>query len=186
MRELTMGVVGGIMLALASVCLAEWPSIDFYTDGVIQDGNTFSVVRTFDDATIDMTGGIIGSRLEFYDTSIFNAYGGELGDGVRFTLFDSSILNLHKIDTFVAYGWPTNLIEAWGPSCEINFYGYGFGFEGDLLHGYWADGSSFAFSIRGNEETQAALEFHEIPEPATISFITVALLIIRKNRPLTL
>ena len=66
-----------LLIILPVVCLAEWPSIDFHTDGTIQDGNTFLSVQVFDNATVNMTGGLIGiGGLQLNDTSIFNAYGG--------------------------------------------------------------------------------------------------------------
>jgi len=189
MRELLrMGAAGVIVLALASVCLAEWPSIDFYTDGVIQDGNTFSIVRTFDDATVDMTGGNIQGSLELYNTSIFNAVGGWMGDvsmgySARITLFDTSVINLRELEGGTIYGVPNTLIEAYsGSNAHINFYGYGFNFEGAILRGYWADGSEFAFAIRSNEDTQTALSFYIVPEPATFGILTIGFAILQLTR----
>ena len=190
MRELLrMGAVGVIVLGLASVCLAEFPpSIDFYTDGIIQDGNTFLNVRVFDDATVNMTGGNIKGDLELYNNSIFYAEGGAMADtsmgwSSRITLFDNSIINLYELDGGVAYGVPFTHIEVpSGANSQINFYGYGFQFNGDILSGYWEDGSSFLFSIRSNSETREALIFHEIPEPATFGILILGAATLRPSR----
>jgi len=191
MRELLrMGVAGVIVLGLASVCLADSfpPSIDFQTDGIIEDGNTFLNVRVFDDAMVSMTGGNIKGDLELYNTSIFNAEGGAMADtsmgwSSRITLFDNSIINLYELDGGVAYGIPFTHIEvASGANGQIHFYGYGFQFNGDVLSGYWDNGSSFLFSIRSNLETREALEFHEIPEPATFGILTIGFAILQLTR----
>jgi hypothetical protein len=169
------------------VCLAEWPSIDFHTDGVIQDGNTFLAVRVFDDATVNMTGGNIKGGISLYNNSIFNAYDGAMADASQgwastIALFDSSIINLYKLDGGVTYGSPLTIIRAAeGSNAQINFYGYGFNFEGNHLHGYWADGSSFLFMIKSDEATMGALVFHNVPEPATLFLLAIGGLLIRKR-----
>ncbi len=170
-----------ILLAffLPSACLAD--SIDFYTDGVIQDGNAYNVVRLFDDATVNMTGGVIMTYLELFNTSTFNAYGGSMGGASSIRLFDSSVVNLRKLEVGEAYGWPTTIIELAGEggTQQINFYGYGFYYDNYGLNGYWSDGSKFIFGIR-DAETQSALVFHEVPEPATLLLISLGGLLLRK------
>lgn len=165
-----------ILLAfiLPSACLAE--SIDFYTDGIIQDGNTFNVVRLFDDATVNMTGGLIQSYLELYNTSTFNAYGGALS-GPDIVLFDSTTINLYHLQTST-FG---NRICAYNTDAAIiNLYGYGFYFDGSMLNGYWADGISFKLYIR-DENTFSSLVFHEIPEPATLLFFILGYGLLKKR-----
>ena len=81
-----------LLFLVPTICQAT--TIDFYTDDTIEAGDIYSVVRTHNDATVDMTGGLIETYLELYDTSTFNAYGGTLDDGVDIRLFDSTTINL--------------------------------------------------------------------------------------------
>jgi hypothetical protein len=176
-----------LLIILPSVCLAEFPpSIDFYTNGAIQDGNTFLNVRVFDNATVDMIGGNIKGGISLYNNSIFNAYDGAMADASQgwastIVLFDSSVINLYKLDGGISYGFPLTGIEAWGANNQINFYGYGFQFTGGMLSGYWEDGSQFSFMIRSNDATRGALVFHEIPEPATLFLLGIGGFLIRKR-----
>jgi len=168
-----------ILLAffLPSACLADWPpSIDFYTDGVIGPNDTYAVVRTFDIATVDMTGGLIKTYLELYDTSTFNAYGGMM-EGYDIVLYDSSTLNLRGLSQVGG-----NRLRASTTTANINVYGSGFEYDSSWLTGYWASGESFAFHIR-DDYTYACLHLHEIPEPSTLALLLLGVFaVVKRNR----
>lgn len=161
-----------ILLFLApALCHATF--VDFYTDDTIT-GGVYDVVRTHDDATVDMTGGLIETYLELYDTSTFNANGGTLDDGVDIRLFNSTTINFYKIETSAL----SNRIEAVG-TAEINIFGYGFNYVGNTLNGYWQDETSFSLYIR-NETTQSVINFYEIPEPTTCLLLGIGGLLLKK------
>jgi hypothetical protein len=149
-----------LLIVLPSICSADEfpPSIDFHTNGIIEDGNVFGLVRTFDEAIVDMTGGIINS-LELYNNSTLNANGGKI-EGLDIVLFDSSTLNLYYLQE------TNNRLNAYN-TASINIYGKGFEYD-DYYHlrGYWANGDPFAFSIR-TDYTYERITLFEIPEPCT-------------------
>jgi hypothetical protein len=150
--------------------------MDFYDDGVIIDGNIFSVVRTHNDSIVDMTGGQIETYLEMYDTSTFNAYGGILSSsGFDIVLFDSTVANFYNIQTS-----PLARLDVIDDG-TINIYGYNFNYVGATLYGNWSNGNSFRFYIR-TENTFNHLILYEIPEPMSIFFFGLTGLLIVKKR----
>lgn len=161
-----------LLFLMPALCHAT--PVDFYTDDTIT-GGVYDVVRTHNDATVDMTAGLIETYLELYDTSTFNAKGGTLDDGVDIRLFDSTTINFYRIETSVL----NNRIEAVS-TAEINIFGYGFNYVGDTLNGYWEDDTSFSLYIR-NETTQSVITLHEVPEPTTCLLLGLGGLFLRKR-----
>jgi hypothetical protein len=166
-----------LLIILPSVCLADPvpPSIDFHIDGVIEDGNVFSDVRTFDNATVDMTGGEIHGFLQILNTSTFNAYGGSM------EMADVSVtaaLNLYYLQI------TPNRIWTQGSSAMINVYGKNFEYvpsSGDwLLNGNWANNEEFSLRLRG-PDTRNYVFTHEIPEPGTLVMLFFGILGLKKK-----
>jgi len=183
MRDLRIGAVGVIVLVWAVLCPAEWTPIDFTTDGVIEDGDTFTFVHIFSEASVDMTGGFIRDGLRLNDTSTFNAYGGTLGfESYLFSqveVLDSSVLNL--------YHWELpeyHLIWTQGDLAKIHVYGSDFLYEAHSsdwwLHGKWADGDPFTLMFRG-PFTRPNVILHEIPEPGTILLLALGGVFLRRQ-----
>jgi len=171
MRKMIVTIL--LVVLLMGTRQARAVNVDFYTDDTITEG-VYDVVRTHNDATVDMTGGLIETYLELYDTSTFNANGGALYDGVGIRLFDSTTINFYKIET------SANRIEAVG-TAEINIFGYGFNYVGDILNGYWEDNMSFSLYIR-NETTQSVINLHEVPEPTTCLLLGMGGILLRKRK----
>jgi len=146
-------------------------SIAFYEDGVIQDGNVYSSVAVLNNATVDMTGGIVTEIFTAYDFSTVNVSGGVLN---ILDSWDSATLNLSgdvQVDelgvvysgTVNMFGGNVGLIEAWNHSTSnlhggtisnyllaygddsltVNIYGYGF--EYDPLAGDYRGGQLTGF-----------------------------------------
>ena len=67
-----------LMFLLLSPALCHATNIAFYTDGVIQEGDEYVSVGVYNNARVDMTGGIVTNQLTTYDYSTLNALGGLL------------------------------------------------------------------------------------------------------------
>ena len=170
-----------LLIILPSACLAEdYPPIDFHTDGIIQDGNAFSFVQVFDNATVNMTGGLIDiGGLWLYDSSVFNAYGGminspyiQVTEQATFNLYYLELSETHRI-------WAQD-------SATINVYGKNFEYVPSssdwLLNGNWANNEEFSLRLRG-PDTRNYVFTYEIPEPGTfVLLIFGALGLLKKNR----
>jgi hypothetical protein len=146
-------------------------SISFYEDGVIQDGDVYSSVAVLNNATVDMTGGIVTGIFTAYDYSTVNVSGGVLN---ILDSWDSATLNLsgdvqvHELGavysgTVNMFGGNVDLIEAWNYS-TVNLYGgiiseyleaygtedlvisiFGYGFNYDPLAGDYRGGQVTGF-----------------------------------------
>jgi len=65
-----------LVFLLPALCQAT--TVAFYTDGVIQEGDVYSYVYVYNNATVDMTGGVVTTVLVAYDSSTVNISGGIL------------------------------------------------------------------------------------------------------------
>lgn len=83
-----------LILVFLSPALCHATTIAFYTDGVIQDGDVYSYVDVYNNATVDMTGGIVTVQLGAYDSSTVNISGGVLGGVFTSGASTASTLNL--------------------------------------------------------------------------------------------
>lgn len=135
--------------------------VDLYSDGVIEDGDVYNVVRVYDTppdhTTVDMFGGSI-KWLEIYDSGTVNVYGGEIWGAIEsynvstvniyggsitcsfFGVRGSSILNIYGGELLV------NDSPIFYESSTVNIYGYGFERGTNNLTGLLSDGSSFTFN----------------------------------------
>lgn len=146
-------------------------TIAFYTDGVIQEGDVYSEVAVFNNAKVDMTGGVVTSQFTTWDSSTAN-----VSDGILEALVsvENSVLNLSgdvQIDSVGVsdsgvtnmYGGNVGFMKAWNYS-KVNLYGgiisnyllaygtedlvisiYGYGFEYDPLAGDYRGGQLTGF-----------------------------------------
>lgn len=164
-----------LLFVLSSNCLAFGADpIDFYTNASIVNGDAFGNVRTFNNITVDMTGGEILGVLQILDTSTFNANGGSITSDVSV----SSVLNFYYLQNEPQRIWTQ------GSAAVINVYGKNFQYEqysSDWwLHGNWANGEDFILKFRG-PDTHNSVILHEIPEPCTLAlFLAGFYAIIRK------
>lgn len=149
-----------LMAILLTAGKVQAVDVDFYSDGVIQDGDIYNIVRVFDtppdNTTADMFGGSV-YVFHMYDSSTVNIYWGELTGQVGMlesntmnifsgnisldtpSLAGLSILNIYGGDVFMGAPYADGL-------STINIYGYGFSeFPASSLTGFLADGSPFEF-----------------------------------------
>ncbi|RLI51103.1 MAG: hypothetical protein DRP09_19545, partial [Candidatus Thorarchaeota archaeon] len=155
--------------------------IDFYDDGIIQEGDGYDNVNVHNVAIVDMTGGVVsdfftndsstanltdGEIWRFYcrDTSTFNMFGGIIHQS--FGVSGNGIANLHA----GSIGQGLSAIE----SSEINVYGYDFSLipsgSNYFLSGFWGNDDPFTLYLRG-PETYPRVVLHEIPEPHSFAFL---------------
>jgi len=145
---------------LLGVCNVQATTIAFYTDGVIQEGDEYVSVGVYNDATVDMTGGIVTFQLTSYESSIVNISGGILEaivckDGSTLNLYGNMKaggMSVSGSGTVNVFGGNVNSLKI-GSANAANLYGgtisdylkatstvniYGYGFEYDPLAGdYW-------------------------------------------------
>ena len=163
-------VISIILAAVVFLATGQlWATIiAFHEDGVIQDGDEYSDVYVYDDATVDMTGGVVTVQLGAYDSSTVNISGGVL-NGV-FTSIESVASTLNLSGSMQADGveiWGSGTLNMFGGtvgSVEVhniaNLYGgvisdyllatstvniYGYGFEYDPLAGNYQGGQLTGF-----------------------------------------
>jgi len=164
-------IIGFLLLSI-HFSLASTEIKDFFVDGQIVDGNDFYSVNVWNDATVDMIGGVVAWNINTYNTSTFNISG---GDAFYFNLFDSSILNLSG-------GLYSAANVIFPGTATVNFYGRDLEWIIDSekrVHGYWADDTEFLITLSRTED--ATIVFHEIPEPCTFCLLSAGFLILRKR-----
>ena len=171
-----------ILVLILMVLAVFWPGnvqagdVHFYHDGVIQEGDEYFIVTVNDTGpfhtTVYMFGGFVHGVI-VNDSSTFNFFQGVVDS---FNLQDSSTANL--------YGGTINLYLQAEVSPTVNIYGYNFDVmdvpAGHTLSGYWGDGSEFSMYLRGATYDQVTL--HVIPEPASFTFVGLALLLLRTRK----
>jgi hypothetical protein len=193
-----------ILITFLPFC-ANATTIDFYTDGTIQSGNSYDKVKIWNTATVDMTGGSAES-VWTYDSSCFNIqngnvslvvssqntstikiYGGSIGS---LQLVDYSVVHIFggsisgslgvMVDTAIAHIYATNFTVA--PK-------NGYPSNGWLITGNWDDATNTPFTIWSRNNTLpmpgtagSQVILHIVPEPITLSFLLIGLVGIKKNR----
>jgi hypothetical protein len=158
-----------LILLFLSPALCQATIVAFYTDGVIQDGDVYDYVSVYNDATVDMTGGIVTVQLGAYDSSTVNISGGVLhGVFTSAGASTASTLNLSgsmQADAVGIWGLGTlNMLGGTVGSVEnnniANLYGgiisdylwatstvniYGYGFQYNPLAGDYRGGQLTGF-----------------------------------------
>jgi hypothetical protein len=125
----------------------------FYEDGKIQEGEVYSYVGTFNNATVDMTGGDITDQLTARNTSTVNISGGfayalvgteesrinllGTGEVYRLQIDTSSVFNMYggtvdvmRIGTLGgAYLYNGAIYDYLLANSTVDIYGYGFAYD---------------------------------------------------------
>jgi len=182
-----------IVLGVANV---QGSIVEFTEDWVIHVGDEYDIVSVLNDATVGMTGGEVGKfyAREFSTVNVF--------DGVVRSLYayDSSSIYIYggTIDRtlYVAGSSSVSLFggEEFGDvaifdSGVLKIYGYGFEFRptgtdprSGMLSGYWLDGTPFSgMYLRMLPEPFPGSQITLIPEPATLLFLSLGGVILRRR-----
>ena len=170
---------------LLGVSEAWATSISFYEDGVIQEGDVYDYVGVFNDATVDMTGGIVTIVLSANDQSTVNVSGGvlgRLGSGEFSTLnlsgdMETSELEVHNSSTMSMFGGNVGSMKV-GSSNPVNLHGgvisdylkavstiniYGYGFYYNPLAGNYMGGQLTGFWL---DDTPFSIDLYYEDEPS--------------------
>ena len=137
-----------LVFLLPALCNAT--TVAFYTDGVIQEGDEYVSVGVYNDATVDMTGGIVTDQLTTYNYSTLNASDGVLEAIVSveystvnlsgvviiggMTVEESATVNMFGGNMDSLKIWSANAANLYGgiisdylkATSTVNIYGYGF------------------------------------------------------------
>ena len=148
--------------------------IDIYEDTVITtDFYTNDYIRVFGAAKVDFYGYTAG-QIDFLDTSTGSIYEGTIGG---LGISDSAVAYL--------YGGTISVVTAFNTT--VHLYGQDIVIEpyyttGLYIHGLWADNTPFSFIAYRAIPYNSQFVIHDIPEPATIVFLMLGILCIRKIR----
>ncbi len=164
--------------AIMGVWLLFWgaqafgTTIAFYEDGVIEDGDVYTAVGVYNNATVDMTGGSVTFQLTAYDFSIVNISGGSLeaiictGSGTV-NLSGGSVISgmgVSSSGTANVFGGTLAVLDV-GSSNPSNLHGgtisdylratsttnvYGYGFDYNPLAGSYGGGQLTGFWLNNS------------------------------------
>ena len=168
------------------ICKSQATTIHFFTDGVIKEPDVYADVGIWNDATVDMTGGLVTNDLVLRDQSTLN-----LSGGTTWSIYaeDSSTVNMTGGNL---PGWVTAEWSWSGPNqALINIYGYSFNYapddgiaDGGQLTGFWQDGTPFSmdFGDGPGSTYYDHVNLHVIPEPGTILLLGLGGVFLRRKR----
>jgi len=166
-------VAAGVMLFAAVA--AQGTMIDFYQNGVIQDGDIYDRVTVWGDAIVVITGGQV-SQIVQNDSSEVTVI--DVNGVWWFELGDSSTANI--------YGGDYNILYAPSDNSSFHIYGYGFAVErpSDLwrVTGFWPDGAPLEVLLRRADTYGDHYVLHELPEPTSITLLASGILLQRRRR----
>ncbi len=172
--EAMLSILVSLILVGVSNGAMDW---DIYSgSNQIQTSDEYGVVNTYNNSTLDMTGG----RVEYifgYDNSIINFFGG-----------DVDILEGHNHSTFALNGGLIDTISILDFS-HFNIYGSDFvwqraggGAVSGWLSGNWLDGSSFNIYFRDLPEEFPGSHITLIPEPSSFLMILAGSVLLRSRK----
>ena len=183
-------LIVGILLFVTATSKGDL-TLEVYQDTVIQPGDQFNVVHTYDDATVGMTGGRVytlftggNSTFSLFDGQIDGVftrgesrlymYGGQLG--VNILVADSGTISVFGGDFSADINIPN-----FG---KVIFYGYDFQFEeqSQMLTGYLLDGSSFETWLGRAPEPFIGPDYAIVPEPSTLLILSIGALFGRQTK----
>ena len=133
-------------------------------------------VNIWNDATVDMTGGVVEFGIDTYNTSTLNV---SSGDVYSIDLHDESIVNLSGGLRIVEGLHRSTMYPDTG---TVNIYGRDLEWVIDSMervHGYWIDGSEFRITFARIEN--ATINLYEIPEPCTFGLVGLGFFILRRK-----
>ncbi len=155
----------------------EYNQVNIYNDAEVDmSGGTVVGIDTYNSSTLTLHDGSVGSwGLYAYNSSIVNIYGWT--NGIHIVAIDSSTVNLFQGNT-------NGSMNPYGSS-TVHIYGTDFDFSVNIssgtLTGKWADETDFSLFFRGETELPSQVILHEVPEPASITFLGLGFLGIRKG-----
>lgn len=164
-----------VVVVLVGISEVKAVDIDFYEDGIIQEGNVYEFVTIHDTepfhTTVDMFGGFAHS-LTSYDSSTFNLNGGTI-----------ELLNVWDTSTANLYGGAVDLHLQSYDLAAVNMFVLDYnvqdlGEAGDIISGHWGDGSEFSIYLRG-PVTYDRVTVNVIPEPASFCLLGLSTLVLR-------
>lgn len=187
-----------VILVIALFPKTAHPVTNFYSSGIIQDEDSLGNVYTWNNAVVDMTGGIIQS-LDALNYSTFNLEAGVISEGAyiwnesTLNMYDGNIgwsLEISDSGTANLYGGFINYyLYATGVSI-VNIHGYGFNYDpdsgewnGGQLSGFWLNGSPFSIDLLDNIDSTFYnhVVLYEIPEPASLLLFGLGAIITKKR-----
>ena len=184
--------VAAFWLVLTPV-LCEATTVDFYTDGTIEEGAAFDYVNVWDAAAVDMSGGFV-DQLTLNESSTFNLYDGEISvahllDASTMTIYGGEIVtDVGVFGNAVAnlYGGIYSYYVAASESGSIHIFGYDFELTQSgssyFLSGFWADGTAFTDIYLRGPDTYPRVTLHVIPEPSAMFLLLAGFGLMRKTR----
>jgi len=185
-------------LFLLPLC-ANATTVDFYTDGTITDGDSYTTVNIWDTATVDMTGGNV-SACNINNFASLISDNGSIGiiaccDNSTADILGGSfdVAYLAEDSKMCIYGgiWSngTDIDIYMYDNSELHIFGYDLehtdqyilhGRTLDAITGYWENGQEFTIILSGPAVDNYFL--HEIPEPSTMSLLSLCAFFIKKAK----
>jgi len=168
-----------VVIVLSVVIPARGLDVDFYEDGVIQNGDEYYYANVYNDAMVDVTGGFV-YYLHAYDTSTLNIFSGS----------DMRYLKLKDLSTAHLHGGLIEHVLSLDDTGTAHFYGYDFHFDSlggsagqGFLTGYWVDSSPFEINLHHwNQSNTYNLIFHEIPEPSSLILFALGTFLLKRKQ----
>jgi hypothetical protein len=185
MLVLTVGIVGRVQATI----------VEFHDDWIIHEGDEYESVVIFNDATLGMTGGVVG-RVHANDSSRFNLFYGLVSelvasDASTVYMYGGAIegsLIVDRLSSVSLFGGTIGEALTIPHSGTVNIYGYGFNWEraagpaeSGWLSGYWLDGTPFSMYLRNLPEPFPGSHVVLIPEPGALLFLALGSLGLRKR-----
>jgi len=204
MFRVTMVLLGLVVLAggQAGATTGQGPPttvVDFYADGVIQEGDIYGVVNVWDNANVVMTGGDVW-EVHTHGLSTFTVLGTGSTTASHTTwlaAYGASSISITGGATYyylsfsdsavgVVTGGFVNCQVSVYDDASLNVYGHGFDAIWDArqrryyVSGFWADGAPFHLEM--THDAYLRTVFHEIPEPTTLGLLLLGSVLMRRGR----
>ena len=170
-----------IILALLVVILlgttrlyavTEWT----YGDHTVGSGDTYDIVKIYNDVTLSiLDGGQIGG-LETYDITLTEMFGGALD---TLLAYEESRVHLRGGDIGTVIARADEVVHIYG--LEFEWTPEEFNPARGVLTGLWEDNTPFSINLRDCPPSSGKVVLHVIPEPATLLLMGLGGLLCRKQ-----